>query len=199
MQASFLPLGLAITACLGIPLSSSAQAAQEQSQRKCMEASEVSNLGVALLPAVISKISDNCGLYLPADASLNMSAPRVAAEYHTKAIAARPAAYQAIKMLVGDKLPPEMSADALFPFAEAMISGELGKMVGKKECQVANNIWSALEPLPLENWGMIVAAIVSADSIEPIKKSAQPSDEKSKTGFASAAKFPICAYMATEH
>jgi hypothetical protein len=180
---------LAIGIMVSVPLTASAQEA-----RKCIEVQELSDISVAFLPGIMIQLSNKCAGYLPKNASLTVTAAAVAAQYKDKAIAARPKAFDAIKSIAGNDLPPEMTADAIFPFAEAMIAGEIGKIdtiKSQEMCPVANNIWGAIQPLPLEKWGEVFGAILIASEVDRKKETSSKGTKAKKSPIND---ITICPY-----
>jgi hypothetical protein len=179
---------LALFATISIPVSASAQSA-----KPCLTVDQVSNVGVAILPSVINNLAIKCSSVLPADASLLQSGRSVAESYKERSMAARPGAYEAIKAVAGKDLPPEITADAVFPLAEGLIAAEMGKMKMAEVCPVANNMWAALKPLPLENWGEVLAVILLASAND-----AKPTGPKKSRSKSPMNDLQICPYMSVE-
>jgi hypothetical protein len=170
--------------------------ATAQTAAECISKENANSLVTALLPGMILRFSAECAPLLPANASLTITGPSVAAANKDKAIAARPAAYDAVKQIAGKDFPSEMTMEVAFPFVDAMLASQMSKLKSKDNCIIANNVWGSLQHLPLEHWGGFVAAVVSATGIDP----KNPSQGKSRQGLSSAPKkFPICPYVSAEN
>lgn len=185
MKISFPSAALAVIAALSLPASATAQSA------RCVNSDQVAGLAAAVLPNLVTRMSQNCASELPEGSALRVSGGAAAEQYKESALAARPKAMEAIAVIAGDDLPPDMSADVVFPFMEAMLFAEIDKGDLKDTCPVVNNLWSALKGLPFENWGLVLAAVVTADQQgEAAKKTAKRKSIGSD--------LPICPYIAME-
>lgn len=174
---------LAIVAAANMPTVAIAKQAQN-----CLTAEQLGDVSVAVLPGLVTKLSSFCATALPANASLSVSGANAAQRYAEATAAARPSAFETIKLVAGDdlKIPGAMTPDVLFPFLEAMAAGEMEKMNQQEVCPVANNIWSAVKDVPMDKWGMIVGTLVTAD-------------RNSKAVYKSSKQKLIpCSYTATE-
>jgi hypothetical protein len=188
MKFSVPSAALAVIAALSLPAAATAQSA------RCVNSDQVAGLAAAMLPNVVTKMSTKCASVLPEGAALRVSGAAAAEQYRDAALAARPKAMEAIAVIAGDDLPPGMSADVVFPFIEAMLDSELDKGDLSDTCPVVNNLWSALKGLPFENWGLVMAAVVSADQ----KDKADKADAKPSKRRSMGSDLPICPYIAME-
>jgi hypothetical protein len=179
---------LALFATVSMPVSASAQSAS-----RCLSVDQISTIGVAILPSIINNVANKCSDALPTDASLLQSGRSMAASYKDKSMAARPAAYEAIKAIAGKDLPPEITADAIFALADGFIAAEIGKMKMAEVCPIANNMWAAVKPLPLENWGEVLAVILLADS-----NKSKPAGSKKSRAKSPMNDLPICPYTSVD-
>lgn len=188
MKFSTPSTALAVIAAFSLPASATAQSA------RCVNSDQVAGLAAAVLPNVVTRMSQNCASVLPEGSALRVSGGAAAEQYKESAIAARPKAMEAISVIAGDDLPPGVSADVVFPFMEAMLFAEIDKGDLKETCPVVNNLWSAMKGLPFENWGLVLAAIVTADQQDDAAEAAKkPAKRKSM-----ASDLPICPYIAME-
>lgn len=187
MKFSLPSTALAVIAALSIPASATAQTA------RCVDSDQVAGLAAAVLPNLVTKMSQNCASVLPEGSALRVSGQTAAEQYRDSALAARPKAMEAIQVIAGDELPPGMSMDVVFPFMEAMLFTEIEKGDLREACPIVNNLWSALKGLPFENWGLVLAAIVSADQQGKADKANAKPSRRSMT-----ADLPICPYIAME-
>lgn len=178
---------IAMIAALSMP----AAAMADRDADRCVEASHVGALAMAMLPGAVSKLSENCASTLPQGAALLVSGAGAAEKYKDAAEAARPEALEAIKTIVGEDMPDGMSTEVIFPFFEMYMFAEIEKGNMAETCPVANNIWAALKDLPFDKWGMTLAAIVSAQNA---KKTDEPGAKKRKSKID----LPICSYLAME-
>jgi hypothetical protein len=188
MKISLPSTALAVIATFSLP--ASALAAETA---RCVNSDQVGGLATAVLPNLVTKMSQNCANVLPEGAALRVSGAAAAEQYKDAAIAARPKAMEAIALIAGDDLPDGMSADVVFPFMEALLFAEIEKGNMQTTCPVMNNLWSAMKALPFENWGLVLAAIVSADEQSKADKANAKPSRRSMT-----ADLPICPYIAME-
>lgn len=187
MKFSFPSGALAVIAALSLPASATAQSA------RCVNSEQVAGLAVALLPNLVTKMSQNCASVLPEGAALRVSGAAAAERYQDSAIAARPRAMEAIALIAGDEMPEGMSADVFFPFMEAFLFEEIEKGNMEETCPIANNLWSAMKDLPFENWGLVLAAVVSAGQQGKAGQGAKKPSKRSRM-----ADLPVCTYVAME-
>jgi hypothetical protein len=179
---------LALLAAFSIPASAAAQTA------RCVNKDQVAGLAAAVLPNLVTKMSQNCASVLPEGSALRVSGTAASEMYKDAAIAARPKAMEAIAVIAGDDMPPGVSADVVFPFMEAMLFAEIEKGNLNETCPVVNNLWSAMKDLPFGNWGLVLAAVVSADQ----QGGAGDADKKPAKRKSMADDLPICPYIAME-
>jgi|GEM_PF-3219433 hypothetical protein len=175
-------------------------AAIAKDQQDCLTAEQLGNVSVALLPGMVTRLSAFCATSLPANASLSVSGANSAAQHADAIAAARPSAFETIKLIAGDdfNLPSTMTADALFPFVEAMAAGEMEKMNKEEVCPVANNVWSAIKDVPMDKWGMLVATLVGSDkgSKKAVEDDSDKESSKKRGSFED--KIRPCPFIATE-
>lgn len=84
-----------------------------------------------------------------------------------------------------------MSGSAILPFIEGMVPALLAQEIDAEACEVANNIWTAIAPLPPENIASTLGAILLAASKDKAE------DGKAKENRRSLDDFAVCPYVAT--
>ncbi len=187
MKFSLPSAALAMAAAFSLPANAAAQA------QRCINSDQVAGIAAAVLPNVITKMSENCAGVLPQGSALRVSGQLAAEQYKESALAARPKAVEAFKIIAGEQLPPNMPVDVVFPFMEAMLFAEIEKANAKEACPIINNLWSALKGLPFENWGLILATIISADRQDKLSKA-----NRRDPDLSVSEDFAVCPYIAME-
>lgn len=176
-----------LAAIFAMPTASTAAVAV--AAKPCISPEDMSVIGVAVIPSVMTNLANSCADSLPPNASLTVSGTKLAEQYADQMAAARPKAMAALKRLAPD-LPRTLSANAFFDLVDSMALQAMEDSESTSLCPTANNLWHALKPVPMENWGYVLATILIADA-----KSEQAKKSKSR----SDAFDPMpCEYIATE-
>ncbi len=157
----------------------------------CMTNSEFQSVAVVLLPALHSQAVTSCKAFLPANAGLLVQSAELTARYATSAERERTAAGDILARLLAKEMPVPMTGSAILPFIEGMVPAMLAQEIDAEACEVANNIWTAIAPLPPENIASTLGAILLAASKDKAKDSAD------KAGSRSLDDFAVCPYVAT--
>lgn len=159
----------------------------------CMSKSEFQSVAVTLLPVLHSQAVTSCKAFLPANAGLLVQSAELTARYASSAERERVAAGEILARMLADQLPVPMSGSAILPFVEGMLPGLLAQGIDAQTCEAANNIWTAIAPLPAENIASTLGAILVAASNDK-KKDAGESDKSSARPLDD---FAVCPYVAT--
>ena len=161
--------------------------------KPCLSKSEFQSVAVTLLPVLHSQAVTSCKAFLPANAGLLVQSAELTARYASSAERERVAAGEILARMLADQLPVPMTGSAILPFIEGMVPAMLAQGIDAETCEVANNIWTAIAPLPAENIASTLGAILVAaskdkkkDAGEGQKSSARPLDD-----------FAVCPYVAT--
>ena len=174
-----------------IALCSHQGALAAQATKPCMTNSEFQSVAVVLLPSLHSQAVTSCKAFLPANAGLLVQSAELTARYATSAERERTAAGDILARLLAKEMPVPMSGSAILPFIEGMVPAMLAQEIDAEACEVANNIWTAIAPLPPENIASTLGAILLAASKDKAK------DSKDKAGNRSLDDFAVCPYVAT--
>lgn len=176
-----------------IALSSHQGAVAAQSAKPCLSNGEFQSIALVLLPTLHNQAVTSCRAFLPANAGLLVQSEELKARYTAAAARERTAAGNVLARLLANELPESMSGAAILPFIEGMMPAMLAQGIDAEGCEAANNIWTALAPLPPENIASTLGAILLASS-----KSKKAGDAAkapgSKRGFND---FAVCPYVAT--
>ena len=181
------------TAAAMIALSDHQGAAAMQSSRPCMQQEEFRSVAVVLLPVLHKQAVSSCSAFLPSNAGLLVQSDELTSRYTASAERERPAAGEALARLLANEMPVPMSGSAILPFVEGLVPGLLAEGIDAKTCEIANNIWTALAPLPPENIASTLGAILLAASQD--KDDSKAKEEKS--GGRGLDDFAVCPYVAT--
>ncbi|MGL5838476.1 MAG: hypothetical protein ACRCY3_08255 [Sphingorhabdus sp.] len=181
-----------IAALTAIVSHQGAQAAE--AVKPCMTSSELNSVVVALLPSLHTQVVTSCRSFLPANAAMVVGSEGLTASYQAAAADERVAAGDALKKLFGKDMPAQMPGTALLPFVEAMVPEMLGKELDAKSCVIANNIWSAMAPLPPQNIASMLGAIILAASQDKKPKEDEKAQVANKSRFND---LEVCPYVAT--
>jgi hypothetical protein len=95
--------------------------------------------------------------------------------------------------MLANELPVPMAGTAILPFVEGMVPAMLADGIDANTCEAANNIWTALSPLPPENIAATLGAIMVAASKDKAE-TAETEEDQTKRPFDD---FAVCPYVAT--
>lgn len=175
-----------------VALTSHQGAFAAQSNKPCLKDSEFRSVAVTLLPVLHNQAVASCKAYLPANAGLLVQSAELTQRYAASAERERTAAGDILARLLANELPVPMAGSAILPFIEGMVPAMLAQGIDAEMCETANNIWTALAPLPPENIASTLGAILLATSKDKNKADA------AKAGGARALdNFAVCPYVAT--
>ncbi len=182
----------AATAAL-IALSSNQGALATPSERPCLKSEEFQSIAVVLLPLLHKQAVTSCKTFLPSNAGLLVQSDELTARYVATAERQRTKAGDILARLLAKEMPVPMSGSAILPFVEGMVPALLSEGMDARTCQIANNVWTALAPLPPENiastLGAILQVAADADGETKLEK-----DNDRPHGLNYIA---ICPYVAT--
>jgi hypothetical protein len=142
--------------------------AQAMAQTQCLTHEEAEAVATAFLPALVTNVHSQCRSQLPADAPLSLHGLDMAERYTGPALRARETATPIVaRMILAGESPPSeeefnpaMALDAL----EVAIAVELAGELDEDGCALADNIFSALEPLPAENFARLFVVFLDIGS-----------------------------------
>lgn len=146
----------------------------------CLTPTEAQSVAVAALPDALTSARRACLPHLPATAALTRSSTRIAQVYQPAAERAWPKAGRAFMAAVELPLPPETDPALVRPLLTAAISAMVEQEIKPTDCSAIDEFYGALEPLPPENIGKLLVAILKMD------------DSAKKPGARDATPFTIC-------
>lgn len=174
----------ALLAMAGALSAGAAQAAQAAKSATCLTPQEAQSVAVAALPDALSSARVACQPHLPASAALTRSASRIAEVYQPAADRAWPSAGRAFMAAVELPLPPGTDPALIRPLLSVAITSLIEQQIKPADCIAVDEFYSALEPLPPENMGRLVVALLKMD------------DSAKKPGAKKNNPFSICKDMA---
>jgi len=143
----------------------------------CLTSDQAQSVAVAALPEALSSARRACLPHLPAGSALTRSATKISQVYQPAADRAWPTAGRAFMAAVDLPLPPGTDPQLIRPLMTAAISAMIEQEIKPRDCSAVEDFYSALEPLPPENMGKLLIALIKLD--ETSKKPG----ETSKTPF----------------
>jgi hypothetical protein len=164
-----------------------------QAAKPCMSKSEFQSVAVVLLPVLHSQAVTSCKAFLPANAGLLIQSDELTTRYAESAARERIAAGDILARMLANELPVPMAGTAILPFVEGMVPAMLANGIDAKTCEAANNIGTALAPLPPENIAATLGAIMVAASKDKADTPVNDADQ-AKRPFDD---FAVCPYVAT--
>lgn len=171
----------AATAILAVTASNTAYAAQANA---CLTPSEAQSVAVAALPDALSSARRACLPHLPASSALSRSSARINQVYQPAADKAWPSAGRAFMVAADLPLPPGTDPALIRPLLSVAITSMIEQQVKPDDCATVDEFYTALEPLPPENMGKLLIALLKMD------------DAAKKPGTHSRNPFTICKGMA---
>ena len=146
----------------------------------CLTPADAQSVAVAALPDALASARRTCLPHLPATAALTRSSTRIAQVYQPAADRAWPRAGRAFMSAVELPLPPETDPALVRPLLTAAISAMVEQEIKPKDCSAIDEFYGALEPLPPENIGKLLVAVLKMG------------DADKKPGAREATPFTIC-------
>jgi hypothetical protein len=141
---------------------------QAFAQTQCLTHGEAEAVATAFLPALVTNVRDQCRPLLPADAALAIHGLEMAERYSGPALRAREVATPIVsRMILSGENPPDeadFNPSAALDMVEAVIAVELAGELDADGCALANNIFSALEPLPAANFAQLFVIFLDIGS-----------------------------------
>ncbi|MGQ3177797.1 MAG: hypothetical protein ACT6R2_05735 [Blastomonas fulva] len=139
----------------------------------CLSNSQAQSLAVAALPDALSSARRACLPHLPAASALTRSSTKISQVYQPAADRAWPVAGRAFLAAVELPLPPGSDPQIFRPLLTAAITALVEQEIKPENCNAVEEFYSALEPLPPENMGKLLIALMKLD--ETSKKPGEPS------------------------
>jgi hypothetical protein len=160
MNLSLSPLrAVAALGALGILATQTAAAADTG---KCLTSIEAESVAVSALPDALASAQKVCAPHLPAQSALRNASERIAQIYRPAADRAWPRAGRAFLSAMELPLPQGTSPDVVRPLLLATISALVEQEIKPETCGTIDEFYAALEPLPPENVGKLLVAILKA-------------------------------------
>lgn len=155
LRISAFARGLALIA---MTASGSAQAAA------CLTPDQMQSIAVAALPDALGSARRACLAHLPASAALTRSDSRIANVYRPAADKAWPDAAQAFLATADLPLPPGSDPAFVRPLLTTIITSMVEQEIKPADCGAVEEFYGALEPLPPQNVGKLLVAILKMDA-----------------------------------
>lgn len=174
MKTEFRKASLAASlALVSMVAAGTAQAAQSAT---CLTPVEAQSIAVAALPDALSSARLACLPHLPATSALTNSSERIAQVYQPAADKAWPGASRAFMASVDIPLPPGADPAFVRPLLITVVTSMIEQGIKPTDCGTVDEFYGALEPLPPENIGKLLIAIMKMDtaSEEPGQADANP-------------------------
>lgn len=146
----------------------------------CLTPGEAQSVAIAALPDALSSARKACLPHLPASSALTRSASRIAQVYQPAAEKAWPTAGRAFMAAVELPLPPGTDPQLIRPLLSAAIASMIEQEIKPADCGAVDEFYGALEPLPPENFGKLLIALMKMD------------DASKKPGQVKKNPFTIC-------
>ena len=166
MKFGKLSITVAMAAACAMPVSAMA--------RPCFTKAQIGNAVTAFLPAALGTLRSSCSPLLPESSAIAGITDAKLQLFKDAATEARPGAIGALRAMFADDIPAEASPEALLTMADAMIPVMLAGELKKDECVIADEFWSALSPLPPQNWGALAATFLEIGVNEDKKAGKKP-------------------------
>lgn len=167
---SILAKSLAVAAMMA---SGTAQAAQSAA---CLTPDQAQSIAVAALPDALASARKACMPHLPATSALAKSQSRISQVYQPAADRAWPTAARAFLTTVELPLPPGADPAFVRPLLTTVITSMIEQEIKPTDCGAVDEFYGALEPLPPENVGKLLIAVMKMDtaSKKPGETSSNP-------------------------
>lgn len=163
-------------------------------QSNCIPKSQVSALGIYLLPGFLKQAMTDCKKFLPASAGLLTKGPAAHTKYLAAAAKAEDQAALGVVRLAGDGLPKGIPGKFALPILEAMLVGEVAGSFDREICKTANNVWTPLSNLPADDLGTLAAAFLLLSREDDAKEAAKtPKQDSTRASFDD---LNICTFIA---
>jgi hypothetical protein len=143
----------------------------------CLTTDQAQSVAVAALPDALTSARRACLPHLPAASALTRSSAKISQVYQPAADRAWPTAGRAFMASVDIPLPPGTDPQLMRPLMSAAISALIEQEIKPKDCTAVDDFYSALEPLPPENMGKLLIALMKLD------ESSKKPGEDSKSPF----------------
>jgi len=152
------------TIAIGLAMIGLSQSAVAQSVQaaNCLSTVQAEALVTYLLPKAVDASRTKCAASLPASSPLMIQNSERLARYRAASETAWPGARNAVNVLAGQKLPPNMDDALLRPIADAMFAQLIGNGIKSKDCAVIGKIYGDLEPMSPSNIASLAITIVQA-------------------------------------
>ena len=143
--------------------------AQVAAQPACLTNAEAETVVQAMLPSLITNVSEQCSGFLPANANLIARGPLLGERYTPAADAARSdAANLALRILDDGEGAPELATDSggelVLGIFEMGIAVAMADAMDASTCPVADRVFTALEPLPARNFSNLLVLLIEIGS-----------------------------------
>ncbi|WP_017671195.1 hypothetical protein [Blastomonas sp. AAP53] len=170
------PIKIAARSLLALAALASTSAQAAQTAAACLTPAEAQSVAVAALPDALASARRACLPHLPGTSALSRATTRISQVYQPAADRAWPKAGRAFMSAVELPLPPGTDPALVRPLLTAAISAMVEQEIKPTDCGAIDEFYGALEPLPPENVGKLLVAVLKMDdaSDKPAKRDANP-------------------------
>jgi len=143
--------------------------AQVAAQPACLTSAEAETVIQAMLPSLITNVSEQCGAYLPANANLIARSQSLSERYTPAADAARNEASGIALRILDDgeavqALDNDSGGELILGILEMGIAVAMADAMDATSCPIANRVFTALDPLPSRNFSSLLALLIEIGS-----------------------------------
>lgn len=143
--------------------------AQVAAQPTCLTNAEAETVIQAMLPSLITNVSEQCGAYLPANANLIARSQSLSERYTPAADAARNEASDIALRILDDgeavqALDNDSGGELILGILEMGIAVAMADSMDATSCPIANRVFTALNPLPSRNFSSLLALLIEIGS-----------------------------------
>lgn len=138
---------------------------QAAAQQNCLTGAEAETLVQAVLPGLITNVSEQCGSFLPANANLIARSQLLSERYTPAADAARPQAAGIALRILDDgeeagALDSDSGGELVLGIFEMGIAVAMAEAMDAASCSIANRVFTVLEPLPPTNFSSLLVLLI---------------------------------------
>lgn len=139
-------------------------ASVQQAPGPCLTQAEAIDLSIFMLPAAVDGIAEKCAGALPPGAFLRGEHRAFSERLREQRASRWPNVRQAMSKMGDSELPEGLGDEALMKITEVTVGALVTQDVRAQDCTAADELIRAVEPLPTENIGTIVAVLMELGS-----------------------------------
>ncbi|RED15571.1 hypothetical protein [Parasphingopyxis lamellibrachiae] len=152
---------------------------QAAAQQACLTNAEAETMVQAILPSLITNVSEQCGSFLPANADLIARSQLLSERYTSAADAARPQAAGIALRILDDgesagALDSDSGGELVLGIFEMGIAVAMAEAMDASSCPIANRVFTVLEPLPPRNFSSLLVLLIELGGPDDDEGSPRP-------------------------